>query len=440
MKSSIIHTGYVPHKFQDHMHRKGRRFNVNVCHRRFGKTVYATNKMSNKGLTSPLKNPQVAYIAPTYGQAEKIAWQMLKLYTHMIPGAEYNESKLRAVIPRPWLGDKVTMYLLGAENPDSIRGIYLDHAVLDEYQLMSPSIWGEVVRPLLADRKGGADFIGTPRGQNHFYDIYKVACANESGQWGAFMFKASETGLISEEELAAIRAEISEEAYMQEFECSFEAALTGAYWGKQMALAESEGRICNVPHDSALQVDTFWDLGVDDTTTIWFLQQYRMERRLIDYIEMSGEGIAYYVKKLREGHRSNYVYREHNWPHDGAARDFSGNGDSREQIARGLGLKPLRVHKKFDIMDSIDAGRRLLSSCYFDKTKCQRGIDALKAYEKKWDDKNKIYQDRPLHNWASHGADGFRLLSMAVRPGDDRHRGSSTLPKACNNRYDMFKR
>lgn len=438
--SQIISTGYTPHKYQDLMHRKGNRFNVNVCHRRFGKTVYAVNKMANKGLTCPLPNPQVAYIAPTYGQAEKIAWSMLKIYTQMLPGIEYNESKLRMVLPRPWLGDKVTAYLLGAENQDSIRGIYLDHVNLDEYQLMAPSIWSEVVRPLLADRKGSADFIGTPKGQNHFYDIYKTACANDSGLWGSFMFKASETGLIDAEELAAIRAEISEEAYAQEFECSFEAALTGAYWGKQMALAESEGRIANVPHDPSLMVDTFWDLGINDTTTIWFVQQYRMERRIIDYVEMSGEGIPYYAKLLKKDHRAQYNYREHNWPHDGEARDFSGTGDTRAQVARGLGIKPLRVHKKYDVMDTIDAARRILGSCYFDKTKCQRGIDALKSYEKKWDDKNKLFQDRPLHNWASHGADGFRLFSMAVRPGDDRHQSTNRLPQKCNNKYDMFKR
>ena len=152
---------------------------------------------------------------------------------------------------------------------------------------------------------------------------------------------------------------------------------------------------------------------------------------------MSGEGIAYFARKLKEGHRLQYNYRSHNWPHDGAARDFS-VGESREQIARDLGIKPLAVHKKFDIMDSIDAARRILNRCYFDREKCAQGIEALKAYEKKWDDKNKIYQDRPLHNWASHGADAFRLLAMALRPGDDRHRAQSSLPQKCNNKYDMF--
>ena len=201
-----------------------------------------------------------------------------------------------------------------------------------------------------------------------------------------------------------------------------------------------QNRICNVPHDPALMVDTFWDIGVGDSTTIIFVQQYRLEIRIIDYIEMSGEGVAYYAKQLKTGHRANYVYRSHEWPHDGAVRDFSGTGESRFRIAEGLGVKPIRVSPKFDIMDSIDAARRLLPRVYIDQTKGARLIECLKAYEKKWDEKNKIYQDRPLHNWASHGADAFRLMAMAVRPGEDRHQATNRLPQKCNNKYDMFKR
>jgi phage terminase large subunit len=439
VQTQTITTGYSPRPLQEKLHRHLKRFNVLLMHRRFGKTVFSINELIDKGLRNSLRNPQYAYIAPTYGQAEKIAWAMLKDYTRNIPGVTYNESKLRCTIPRPWLDDTVTYYLLGAESPDSIRGIYLDGVIFDEYAVMQPSIFGEVVRPALADREGWAIFIGTPKGMNHFHDIYQTAIQNASGQWGAFVYRASETGVIPKQELDMLRLEMSEDEYEQEFECSFSAALSGAYFGKQMALAENEKRICNVPHDPNLMVDTFWDLGVNDTTTIWFMQQYRMERRIIDYVEMSGEGIPYYAKKLKEGHRSNYNYREHNWPHDGGARDFS-TGEPRENIARGLGIKPLRVHKKFEVMDSIDAARRILGSCYFDRVKCQRGIDSLKSYEKKWDEKNKIYQDRPLHNWASHGADGFRLLAMVLRPGEDRFQSTNRLPQKCNNKYDMFKR
>lgn len=356
----------------------------------------------------------------------------------MIPGTEYNESKLRLTIPRPWLRDKIVIYLLGAENPDSIRGLYLDGVIMDEYASMDPRVWNEVIRAALSDRLGWAIFISTPAGQNHFYDVYNVAVENKSNNWASFVYKASETKIIPFAELEALRAEMSEEAYEQEFECSFSAGLTGAYWGKQMSEAENAKRICRVPHDPALRVDTFWDLGVNDTTTIWFLQQYRNELRMIDYFEMSGEGIPFYAKEIRKGHRSEYDYRMHNWPHDGRARDLSANGETREQVALGLGLRPLIVHPKFDPLDSIDAVRRLLPRMWFDAEKCRRGIEALKNYQKKYDTKNKIYMKQPLHNWASHGADAMRLLGMSLRPGEDRASRREGLPTKCNNDYDMF--
>lgn len=440
MQSQVISTGYNPRPQQMQMHKGLKRFNVIVMHRRGGKTVFSINELVDKGLRCEKRNPQFVFVAPTYSAAERIAWGMLKEYTRMIPGCEYNESKLRCTIHRPWLNDKVTFYLMGAENPDAIRGLYLDGAILDEYAQMNPIIWSEVIRPALSDRLGWAIFISTPKGKNGFFDMYRMACENESGQWGAFVFKASETGLIPKEELDALKIEMSEDSYAQEFECSFDAALTGAYWGREMAQMEQEGRIGNVPHDPALQVDTFFDIGVSDSTAIIFVQQYRMEIRVIDHIEMSGEGIHYYAKQLKEGHRSRYSYREHIFPHDMAARDFSGSGQTREQIARDLGIKPLRIVQRFDVMDSIDAGRRLLPRVYIDKGKCARFIECLKSYEKKWDDKNKIYQDRPLHNWASHSSDAFRLMAMSLRPGDDRASRQSSLPQKCNNKYNIFKR
>lgn len=440
----IIDTGYRPRHHQNIIHKSPKRFKVIVCHRRMGKTVYCINEKVDKGLYNPLRNPQYAYVAPTYGQAERVAWAMLKDYTRMIPGVEYNEAKLRCKIFRPWgdnnKGDWLTIYLLGAENPDSIRGVYLDGATLDEYASMNPTIWGQVIRPALADRAGWGTFIGTPKGQNHFWDIYNTALANESGNWGTFVFKASETKILPESELLEMRAEMTEDEYEQEMECSFTAALSGAYWGKQMADMEREKRICLVPHDPGLQVDTFWDLGVNDTTVIGFVQQFRNEIRLIDCVEMSGEGIPYYAKQLKFDHRAHYVYREHNWPHDGKARDFSANGDTREQVARGLGIKPLRVQPKFDVMDGIDAMRRLLPRVYMDSVKCRPLINAWKSYEKEYDEKNKIYRDRPKHNWASHGADVGRLMAMTLKPGEDRHRSQSTLPLKANNKYNMFKR
>lgn len=399
------------------------------------------NEIVDQGVRNLRNSPQYAYIAPTYGQAERIAWAMLKNYTKHIPGVEYNEAKLRCIIPRPGMKDQVTIYLLGGENPDSIRGMYFDGVVLDEFAEMDPRVWGQVVRPALADRRGWAVFIGTPKGQNHFYDVYKMAVKNLGKGWFTQLYKASETGVLPQEELDAMRLEMSDDEYEQELECSFTAALIGAYWGKQMSALEEKKCIGNVPHDPALQVDTFWDLGINDTTCIWFVQQCMNEVRIIDHVEMSGQGLEYYAKLLKgqgEGneHRKEYTYREHNWPHDGAAKEL-GSGVSRKDTMRNFGIR-VKVHPKYDVADGINAVRLLLPRCRFDLARTgERGVAALKNYQKKWDAKNKIWMDSPLHNWASHSADGMRLLAMAIKPGDDGRSGRK-LPETSDHHYNIF--
>lgn len=327
--------------------------------------------------------------------------------------------------------------LLGAENYDSIRGIYLDGVILDEFAAQDPQVWGKVVRPALADRMGWAIFIGTPAGQNHLYDVYQMALRNLDKDWFAVVHKASTSGVLPPEELAAMRAEMTDSEYEQEMECSFTAAIVGAYYGKLMNEAEAANRIGKVPHDPALLVDTGWDLGVSDTTTIWFAQQYRQEIRIIDYVEMSGQGLPYYAKLLKEGIRKDYNYRDHHWPHDGGSRDLS-TGKERSTTFRELGIRVI-VNPRHEPADGIDAVRRLIPKCYFDLEKCERGIEALKNYQQRWDGKNKIYQDKPLHNWASHGADGFRQLAMSLRPGEDRLADKMKLPRSTETNYDIFK-
>lgn len=410
----------------------------------FGKTVFSVNELLDRSLQNTWRNPQYAYIAPNYGQAERIAWRMLKEHTKDLPGVEYNEAKLRCTIPRPHRNDTVTIYLLGAENPDSIRGMYLDGVIMDEFGTMDHRVWGEVVRPALADRKGFAIFIGTPKGKNHFYEVYAHGLQNLEKDWFVAVYKASTSGVLDKEEIEALRAEMTEDEFEQEMNCSFIAALTGAYWGKEMAKLEEKKRICKIPHDPALLVDTFWDLGIDDSTTIWFVQQSRLEIRVIDYLEIVGEGIPYFAKILKEGHRAEYNYREHHWPHDGNSRDLT-TGKERSVSARELGIKPLRVHPRYDVADGIDAARRLLPRCFFDKEKCtfilkgdkgSRGLESLRTYQKKWDSKNKIFLTTPLHNWASHGADAFRLLAMALKPGEDRD-NRKNLPTKCISEFKV---
>jgi len=371
--------------------------------------------MIDCGLRCTHKNPQYAYIAPTFGQAKRVAWDVLKEYLKDIPGVEFNESELRADIARPALRDKVRIILLGAENPGALRGLYLDGVVLDEFAEMNPEVWSMVIRPALSDRLGWAIFIGTPKGQNHFYEVY--VNAEDKQDWFRAIFRASETKIINLAELEAAQATMSEEEYEQEYECSFQAALVGAYYGKSFSKLEAKGRITSVPYDSSLSVLTAWDLGIDDSTAIWFVQPYRTEVRVIDYMEGSGEGLEYYIKILGE---KPYIYSGHLFPHDIAVRDLI-TGKSRFEIVKSLGLKNVQVAAKLSIADGIQAVRNLLDRCWFDKHNCNqgkvgsfRGIESLKNYQKKWDSKNKTYLQTPKHDWASHGADAFRTLAVGL--------------------------
>jgi phage terminase large subunit len=426
-----ITTGYIPRVLQAELHTKLKRFNVLVCHRRFGKTVFAINDKIDRGLRNPLRNPQYAYFAPFYGQAKRVAWDYLKDYTRNIPGATVNEAELRVDIPRPQFNDRLRFMLMGADNPASVRGIYLDGVTLDEYAEMDPLVWTQVIRPTLTDRMGWATFIGTPKGQNHFWEIYKHGKDNP-GTWFTALFKASETGLIHHDELMDAKSSMSNEEYEQEFECSFAAALIGAYFGKEMEQAEREKRITRVPYDKAVSVDTFWDLGIGDSLAIWFIQQVGREYHAIDYIEENGKDLSYYAAQLRN---KQYVYREHVLPHDAAAREL-GTGKTRQESLVSFGIRGI-IQARQDFDDGIHAVRQILGKCWFDAGKCERGIQALKNYEHKWDAKRKIFSAQPLHNWASHGSDAFRVFALGVRDNSSRQ-DQRKLPRMAESDYDVF--
>lgn len=405
-----VSTGYTPRLHQLEIHQHLKRFNVLVCHRRFGKTHLALNEIIDQAFRNELKNPQYAYIAPNYGQAKRVAWDLLKDYLKDIPGVAFNEADLRAEIPRPAFRDKIKIMLLGAENPGSIRGIYLDGVVLDEYAEMNPEVWSMVIRPALSDRLGWAVFIGTPKGENHFYEIYNTAKATP--EWYTATYKASETGIISQGELDAARAVMSEAEYAQEYECSFSAALVGAYYGKEMQKADDDKRITAVPYDSALPVSVFFDLGIDDTTAMWFCQVLKgREVRWIDYHEESGQGLDHYARILQN---KGYIYEDLVLPHDGAVREL-GTGKSRQEVLKKLMPSArVKIATRHRVEDGINASRFLIAKSYFDAVKCDRGIASLKNYERAWDSKNKIFQQRPKHNWASHGADAFRVAALEL--------------------------
>jgi Terminase-like family. len=372
-----------------------------------GKTVACIMDLVDAALRCEKPNPRFAYIAPFYAQAKDVAWAYFKQFTAPIPGVEVHESELRIDLPN---GARLRLY--GADNYDRMRGVYFDGAVLDEYGDMDPRAWAEVIRPILSDRRGWATFIGTPKGRNHFYEIWQAAKENPS-EWFTLMLRASETGLLPPDELEDARKVMTPEQYEQEYECSFEAAILGAYYGREMQRLEAEGRIRSVPHDPSLPVYTGWDLGLDDATAIWFVQVAGAEVRVIDYLETNNEALSSIARSLLN--ERPYMYGEHYLPHDAEIRELM-TAKSRKETLESLGVRPVRVAPRQNVEEGINAVRNLLPRCVFDEKKCARGIEALRNYQREWDDKLKTFRKTPRHDWASHGADAFRYLAISLSP------------------------
>lgn len=384
-------------------HDRTARWAAIVAHRRAGKTVACVNELIKSALSTDKEDARFAYIAPQFNQAKDIAWLYIQKYAGVVPGVQFNESELRADFPN---GSRIRLY--GADNPDRLRGIYLDGVILDEYADMRPSVWGEVIRPLLADRKGWGTFIGTPKGKNAFWEVW--AGAQDKPDWFSVELKASKTGLIDAEELSAARSQMTEDQYQQEFECSFEAAIQGAYFGVEMRKAQEEGRITRVPHEPGSEVFTAWDLGIGDSTAIWFAQTVGREIRIIDYYEASGVGLDHYAKVLRD---RAYLYGRHFLPHD-ADKSELGTGKTIREVLASLGVRDTSIAPKLSVEEGINAARLLIPRCYFDAEKCKDGLEALRQYRKEYDEKLKTFKLRPLHDWASHGADAFRYLAISA--------------------------
>ena len=390
---------YKPRALQKILHGQidKHRFSVIVLHRRAGKTVMAINHMLRAALTNKYLNPRYAFISPYRLQGKATAWDYIKQFAGKIPGTKFNESELRCDLAN---GARIT--ILGAENDQAIRGISLDGCVFDETQSIKPTIFPEVIRPALADRKGWCIFIGTPKGRNNFYQLYQSAIKNP--KWYACTYKASETQILDDEELQAARDVMSKDLYEQEFECSFQAAITGSYYGTIIEDLVREKRMVSNLFDEDIDVETWWDLGMNDQTAIWFVQRYKKEIRLIDYYENTGHGLDHYADVLK---KKGFEYSTHIFPHDVKVRELGNYAKTRLEALLDLGIVG-EVAPKLSIEDGIEAVRKNLVNCWFDKDKCGTGIEYLKAYQKKWDDKAQVFKSKPQHSYASHCADAFR--------------------------------
>lgn len=404
--AEVIEIPYKPREHQLDLHSAldKNRFVVGVMHRRFGKTVAAINQLIKRAIECPLEEPRYAYVAPTYTQAKRIAFDYLVKYTRPL-GAKVNISELRV----DFWGRRISIH--GADNPDSLRGTYYDGVVLDEVGDMNPKVWNEVLRPALADRLGWALMIGTPKGNNHFKGLRDRAKAAED--WELVEFKASQTNIIPEKELWATRKEIGEDKYQQEFECSFSSPVEGSYYGQIINDLETKSRITTIDRDDLCQSFVAWDLGISDSTSLFVAQVAGKEVRIIDCVENHGVGLDWYVSWLRE---NRYEGFSQILPHDVEVREL-GTGKSRKEVLEEAGLD-ITVAPRLSVADGIQAVRRLLPRCWFNH-KASSGLDALRNYRREFNEKQNVFYDKPLHDWASHYADAFRYLAIGLDESDD---------------------
>lgn len=353
------------------------------------------------------------YFFPTYKQGKKILWNGMdrdgfKFMSHIPEELRKRTDNTEMLIE---LKNGSIFQIIGTDNIDSIVGTNPVGCVFSEYSLQDPIAW-DYIRPILAENGGWAIFNFTPRGENHGYDLLKAA--ENDPKWFTEVLTVKDTKAISLEVLEQERKEIlqkngDDSMFQQEYFCSFNASVQGSYYGHIMRQLEESNHVTNGLFDPILPVSTWWDLGMDDSMTILFTQQFGKEIRFIDYFEASGEGLSFYVKKLSE---KPYVYERHYFPHDGEVREI-GTGKSRKEVAISLGLKNLEIVKKPESKeDGIEAVRSILPRVYIDKTNCERLISALKNYSKEWDERNKIFKSYPNHDWSSHAADSVQTFAL----------------------------
>lgn len=393
-----------------------------------------------------LKRRVYWHVMPTLKQAKLVAWDMLKEFSRPIPGAKPNNSELEITYPN---GNKLR--LLGADEPDSLRGPALSGLSLDEYSQIPGHAFGEVLSKALGDHLGYAIFSGTIKGKDQLYTTYEAA--KISPEWYAVwqdidVSLSTETGptitalqrAMEDDRKLVLQGVMTQAEFDQEWYLSPEAAIKGAIYGDQLAAARKDGRITRVPHEPTLPVDTDWDLGVGDHTAIWFSQSLRTgEVRLIDYHEASGEGFPYYAQVLRQkAVERGYTYGTHWAPHDISVREL-GTGKSRLETAKGLGIvfdvtPRLSRSEKGEVEDGINAARMLLPRCWFDSEKCGAGLEALLHYRRDYNARLDEFKAVPVHDWASHGADAFRGLAVRHQPPkpkrEDAFSGVGSAPSA----------
>jgi len=403
MGRSEVILPYAPRPAFLPFHARTQRWGCLVAHRRAGKTVAAINDVIRAAATCKTAFPLFGYVAPYRSQAKSVVWDYLKNFAQPII-LDSNEAELTITLMN---GAKIRLF--GADNADAMRGLGFDGIYLDEYGDFRPSVWGNVIRPALSDKQGWCVFGGTPKGKNQFWNIYETARQNPA-EWFLLRLPASSSGLLPPSELKAARAQLTEDQYLQEMETSFEASILGSFYGTELREAEEQGRFTNIAVDPVVPVHTAWDLGYRDDTAIWWYQVVRGEIHVIDFYSVSGANIEELAQVITD---RGYRYGKHYLPHDAKAKTLASGGKSIiEQLAQHLGLGTLSIVPDLSVQDGIQAVRKMIPTTWFDN-RCYEGIEALKQYQREYDEDKKAFRQTPRHDWTSHPADAFRMMAIS---------------------------
>lgn len=378
-----------------------------VCHRRAGKDLTIFNWCI----------PQLAqekctcfYVMPTYSQGKKVIWDAITIDgtrildyipKEIIASTNSQEMKIRFI-------NGSVFQIIGSDNIDSLMGTNPKIVVFSEYALQSPSAW-DYIRPILKVNKGTAIFISTPRGRNHFYDLFRTAQTTEG--WFAEKLTVDDTGVLSEDDIEQERKEgMSDELIQQEYYCSFDRGVEGSYYSKLIMKMYADERILPINHDPYKLVHTAWDLGWDDSTAIIFFQTDGHNIKVIDCEEHSTKTLAWFKELLM---KKGYKYGTHLLPHDVEQIDGLSTGCTRKEILEDLQI-PVTTVPRGLIVDGIETVKAIMSSKLMISEKCQPLIKSLEHYHREWDDKHKVYGTKPKHDWSSHYADAMRMLAVGL--------------------------
>jgi hypothetical protein len=426
--------GWEPRNYQTYLWnaliKEGYKRAAYIWHRRAGKDLFGLNYLIREAIVNTAGT--YWHVFPTYKQGRKAIWNETDLkgrkYLDYIPKdliTRINNQEMTIEL------ENGSIYqIVGSDRVDELRGAGIKGVIFSEYSEQRPTAWA-TIRPMIMASNGWAIFNFTPKGQNHAYNLYNMA--KDDPTWYTEIVTVDDTmgQVYSKESLEQAKKEDLAEGKTldfinQEYYCSFYNAIEGAYYSAQLKEAEDSKRISDIPWEKDIMVDTWWDLGLRDETAIWFTQTVGREIRVIDYIEGTGKGMNEYIKMVRE---KPYIYGSHNAPHDIRVKEYS-DGKSRYDKAYDMGIE-FDVVPNIPVQDGINAVRSVFNKCYFDKTKCQKGLMALRNYKRKYNEIRECFDEKPYHDWASNGADAFRYFAVGL--DEKRHQTQQNYQEYADN-------